>query len=119
MDCMLRAYDITALTEIKTSQSVHFPGYVSYRGKTVGSVDRGGIVVYVKNHLCNFVHNVDLAVGDQIWLQLSMFEQVLLSFCYVPPCDSQYYSHDAFHSIQEKITADHMRKGYVIKGDIL
>lgn len=112
MDCMFRAYDIIALTEIKTSQSVHFPG------KTVGSVDRGGIVVFVKNHLCNFVHNVDLSAGDQIWLQLCMIEQVLFGFCYVPPCDSQYYSHDAFASIQEKITSNHMGNGYVIMGDM-
>ena len=84
----------------------------------MGTADRGGIVVFVKNHLCNFVHNVDLSVGDQIWLQLSMFEQVLFGFCYVPPCDSQYYSHDAFASIQEKITSNHMENGYVIMGDM-
>lgn len=87
-------------------------------GKTVGTADRGGIVVFVKNHLCNVVHNVDLSVGDQIWLQLSMFEQVLFGFCYVPPCDSQYYSHDAFASIQEEITSNHMGNGYVIMGDM-
>ncbi len=63
---MLRAYNIIALNEIKTSQSVHFPGYMSYRGKTVGTADRGGIVVLMKNHLCSYVHNVYLSVGDQI-----------------------------------------------------
>lgn len=76
-------------------------------------------MVIVKNDLCKFAHNVDLSVGDKIWLHLTMYEQALFGLCYVTLCDSQYYSHDAFHSIQEKITADHMRKGYVIKGDIL
>ncbi len=71
-------------------------------------------MVFLRNHLYNFVHNVDLSVCDQIGLQL----QVLLCFCYVPPCDSQYYSYDAFASIQEKITCNHMGNGYVIMGDM-
>lgn len=35
-----------------------------------------------------------------------------------PPCDSQYYSHNAFTSIQEKIMSDHTENGYVIMGDM-
>ena len=115
---MLRGYDIIALTEVKTSLPVHLPGFVSYRGKTVGTSDRGGIVVLVKNHLSSLVHNIDLSIGDQIWLQLSIFEHVMFVFCYVPPCDSQYYSHDAFASIQEKMTSNHMKNGYVVMGDM-
>ncbi len=74
---MLRTYDIIALNEVKTALPVHLPGYVSYRGKTVGSSDRGGVMVLVRNHLSKLVHNVDLSIGDQVWLQLSTFEDVL------------------------------------------
>ncbi len=47
-----------------------------------------------------------------------MFEHVLFGFCYVLPCDSLYYSHDAFASIQEKVMSNHMGNGYVIMGDM-
>ena len=115
---MLSEYDIIALSEVKTNLPVRLPGFVTYRGKTVGTSDRGGIVVLIKNNLSNYVYNVDVSIGDQIWLQLSNIEEVMFGFCYIPPCDSQYYSHDAYASIQEKIRSNHMRNGYIILVDM-
>ena len=118
VDEMLRGYDIVSLSEVKTDLPIHLPGYVPYRGKTVGVAERGGIVLLIKNCLCNYVQSVDLSIGDQIWLQLSNFEDVLFGFCYVPPHDSQYYSYEAFASIQERILSNHMRNGIIIMGDM-
>lgn len=118
VDNMLRCYDIVALSEVKTTLPVHLPGYVSYRGKRIGSSERGGMVLLVKNHLCNYIQNIDLSIGDQIWVQLGILEDVLVGFCYVPPHDSQYYSNDAFASIQEKVMCHHMRNGVMIIGDM-
>lgn len=42
----------------------------------------------------------------------------MLALCYVPPCDSQYYLHDAFGSMEEEIMADHMRNSYVIMSEM-
>ena len=75
-------------------------------------------MVLVKKHLSSFVHNIDLSVGDQIWLQISSFEDVMFGFCYVPPSDCQYYSHDVFASIQEKLMSNDMRNSFVIMGDM-
>ena len=118
VDLMLRGHDIIALLEVKTTLPVHLPGFVSYRGKSVGTSERGGVVVLVKNHINEFVHNVDTSVGDQLWLQISIFEHVMFGFCYIPPCDSPYYTHDAFAAIQEKIQSNNMSNGYVIMGDM-
>ena len=68
---MLSEFDIIALSEVKTTLSVCLPGYVTYQGKTVGTADRGGLVVLVKNSLNVFVHSVDVGIEDQVWLQVS------------------------------------------------
>lgn len=115
---LLSQYDIIVLCETKTSLPVRLPGYVTYRGKSVGSGDRGGIVLLMKNFLNNFVHKIDVSIGDQIWLQLSNVEDVLFGFCYIPPCDSPYYSHEAFVAIHEKVKSNYMNNGYVIMGDM-
>lgn len=115
---MLSEFDIIALNEVKTTLPLCLPGYVSYQSKPVGTSDLGGVVVLVRNSLSVFVHSVDISIGDQIWLQLSVVQGVMFGFCYVPPCDSHYYSHDAFAAIQEKIMSSHMRNGYIIMGDL-
>lgn len=115
---MLMTYDVIALGETKTCLSVSFPGYVSFQGKSVGSGERGGIVVFVKNYLSKFVCNVDVSIGDQIWLEFKNVEEVLFGFCYIPPNDSQYYSHDVFAAMQEKIKSRDTSNGYFIMGDL-
>ena len=46
---------------------MHFPGYLVFRSKAVGSVDRGGAMVLVRNCIAPLVHDVDLSVGDHRW----------------------------------------------------
>ncbi len=116
---MLSEFDIIALSEVKTTLHVRLPGYVTYQGKTVGTVDRGGLVVLVKNSLNVFLHSVDISIGDQVWLQVSIIKGVMFGFCYVPLCDSKYYSHDAFIANQERIMCNYMmRNGYINLDDM-
>ncbi len=42
-------------------------------------------------------------VSDQVWIRFQCIPKCLFGFCYIPPSDSEYYSHDSFASIQEKI----------------
>ena len=115
---LLLDYDVICINEVKTPLPVSLPGYVSFRSKVVGSADRGGTVVCVKNWLSHFVFDIDTSIGDQVWLQFCNVRGVLFGFCYIPPCDSRYYSCDSFSSIQEKLNSRFVPNGYVIIGDM-
>lgn len=114
---LLYNYDVICLTEVKTSLSVSLPGYVMYRSNLIGSGNRGGTVVFVRNRLSHLVLNVDVSIGDQVWIQFGSAEGILFGFCYIPPSDSPYYSQSSFASIQEKIYTNHV-SGYVLMGDM-
>ena len=72
----------------------------------------------IKNYISNLVLSVDTSIGEQIWLRFKSSPELLFGFCYVPPCDSEYYSHESFAAIQEKIITNHMNDGYSIIGDL-
>ncbi len=110
-------YDIISLNEIKTTLSVSLPGYVGYRKLQKNLAHRGGTVVFVKNHLSQFVSSVDVSVDDQVWLKLDCVPSVLFGFCYVPPSDSPYFTHYSFAAIHERIV-DSECSGVVIMGDM-
>lgn len=42
----------------------------------------------------------------------------MFGFWFVPQSDSQYYFHDAFAAVHEKIRSTHMSNDYVIMGDM-
>ena len=111
-------YDIICLNEIKTGLTVEFPGYVTYCSAVDGSAERGGTVVCVRNSIVNLVHSIDLSIGDQVWLKFKNLQGVLMGFCYIPPCDSPYYSHASFAAIQEKIISSNMTNGFIVIGDM-
>lgn len=115
---MLANYDVIGLNEVKTNEHVHFPGYVTFRSKATQSSNRGGTVVLVRNCIAPFVYEVDTSVNDQVWLQFRNMYGVLFGFIYVPPSDSQYYSHESFAAIQGKIKAKYMCNGYIMMGDM-
>ena len=75
-------------------------------------------MVCIKNWLSLLVTDVDVSIGDQVWVKFSNIQHVLFVFCYIPPCDSQYYSHETFASIQEKLTSRFMYNGFIIIGDM-
>lgn len=56
---LLLDYDVISVNEVKTDIPVHFPGYITLKSKVVGSADRGGTIVFVKNSIAPLVHDVD------------------------------------------------------------
>ena len=97
----LSNYDLISLNEVKSSLDISIPGYVSYKSKNVlGNASlRGGTVVMVRNHLASQVYNIDNSTIDQVWLQLKCFPSLIFAFCYIPPTDSTYFSHNLFSNI--------------------
>lgn len=119
---LLSKYDIVSLNEVKTPLSVSFPGFVSYKSSVRGSPHRGGTVVLIKNYLTNLIAKVDTCIDDQIWLQLRNAPKMLFCFCYIPPSDSEYYSHTSFSAIQETIKSTEINSEYqnqcLVLGDL-
>ena len=91
----LSSFDIICLNEVKSSMYISFPGYVSYRSKHVSGAPalRGGTVVLIRNCLSSQVYNIDNNIIDQVWLQIQCVPDIMFGFCYVPPTDSPYFSH--------------------------
>ena len=115
---LLYKYDLISLNEIKTPLPVSLPGYVTFTSSVRGTPERGGTVLLIKNYLSKWIANVDTSVEDQIWLQLSIAPRCQFGFCYIPPADSQYYSHESFSAIQEKICSNYTHPECLFIGDM-
>ena len=100
---VLSIYDIICLNEVKTSLNVSFPGYIAYKSISKEAPHRGGTVVLIKSYLRPLIIRVDVSICDQVWIEIKSAPVVLFGFCYVPPSDSMYYSHEYFGSIQAKL----------------
>lgn len=72
----------------------------------------------IKNCLCESIKHINLRIHDQIWFQLHCVPSVLFGVCYIPLMDSQYYTHESFSSIQEKLLTTHIYDTYFIIGDM-
>ena len=106
MQKMLNDYDVISLNEVKTPLPVAFPGFISVRSKVIGAGHRGGTVVMIRNCFKAQTKVVDTTVDDQVWLQFTCVPKVMFGFCYIPPQDSEYYSHHSFAKVQEKMKAN-------------
>ena len=116
----LLAFDIISLNESKSPLNISIPGYVSFRSKRVtGNASlRGGTIVMVKNYLANQVYNIDNSMIDQVWFQLRCIPSVMFGFCYIPPTDSIYFSHQLFANLNDKIIDYKGYKNVCIIGDM-
>ena len=82
-------YDVIFLNEIKTDVMFNLPGYKTYL--SCNSNRRGGTALLLKNYLINCVGNIDTTLDGQIWLELSILQNITLVGCYIPPSDSPYF----------------------------
>lgn len=82
---MVSQDDITCFSDVKAGLPIELPGYVPYRSTVVGSTERGGTAVCVKNSLVNSLHSFDVSYGDQVWLRCKKLQGMLMGFCYIPP----------------------------------
>ena len=115
---LLCKYDVICLNEVKTPLEVYFPGYVAYKSAVRGSNQRGGTVLLIRNMLASLIASVNVRIEDQIWIKFRYAPTVLFGFCYMPPTDSQYYSHYSFSSIQEQLMTDANSKAFCVVGDL-
>ena len=99
-------HDIVSISEIKTPLRVSLPGYVSFCSRDPCAPSRGGVCVFVKEHLRPAVMTVDTATPDQVWITLSCAVGVLFGFLYIPPRDSPYFTENSFSTIQEKMKSN-------------
>lgn len=102
-DLLLR-YDIVSLNETKTDMNVCLLGYITFRCVNSVTAHRSDTIVMVKNYLTRYVYSVDYSTGDQVWLKLKCIPGVVFGFCYVPPRDSEYFTHHAFSAIHTRKT---------------
>ena len=116
----LSNYDIISVNEAKTPFNISFPGYISYYSKSVtGAASlRGGTVVFVKNFLSGQIFNVVNNIIDQVWLQVRCTPNIMYGFCYVPPADSQYFNHQSFVALREKMLDFKSNLKFCILGDL-
>lgn len=114
---MLLNYDVICLNEVKSSLPVSFPSYVTWKSAVRGPAERGGTTLMVKNYLSKYVMDIDTGIEDQIWVRFWNVPTCLFGFCYIPPPDSEYYSHELFTSIQEKLKASECQE-YCVMGDM-
>lgn len=70
----------------------------------------------IKNYLTRYINSVDYSTNDQVWLKLKCIQSVIFGLCYIPPRDSEYFTHRAFSAIQEKLQNDDDK--CIIKGDM-
>ena len=115
---MLNSYDIVCLCEVKTALQVSIPGFVCYSSVDQTSAHRGGVCVFIKVHLCQYVSEVDTSMRDQVWLKMQCTPGVLFGFCYVPPSDSPYFDFSLFSNIQNKVKSRKYGNSCVILGDL-
>ena len=115
VEAFLLQYDIVSLSETKTNLRIRLPGFEAFQCVNSASSHRGGTVVMVKNSVARYVTNVDYC-NDQVWLEIKCIPNVLFGFCSIPPQDSEYFTHQSFATIQEKVTGNNCN--YVVMGDL-
>ena len=116
----LSNFDIISLNEVKSSMYISIPGYVSYKSKHVSGAAalRGGTVVFVRNYLSSQIYNFDNNIVDQVWLQIQCVPDTMFGFCYIPPTDSPYFSHQSFVALHEKKLNCNNSTKFCIIGDL-
>ena len=117
---LLNNYDIISLNEVKTTLNICIPGYISYSSRSVSGAasKRGGTVVLVKHYLSTQIFNVDKSIVDQVWLQLRCLPDIMFGFCYVPPADSEYFTHQSFVALHDKMIDSKGNTKFCIVGDL-
>ena len=98
-------HEIVLICETHTNKKLTFPGYKAIYGVNENPL-RGGVIVFVKNHLAQYITNIDTSEQDQIWFRFTFLPSVQFGGCYIPPSDSTYYSESNHANILSKCIVD-------------
>ena len=112
---ILNACDIIWLSEMKSSSNPHLSGYKSFRNSE--SYDNhGGICMYIKNRLTDFIEEVRFSRDDTVYLTFVLDPNITYCGCYSPPSDSPYYDVRVFADISAVLMESSNR--FVLMGDL-
>ena len=116
----LSNFDIISLNEVKTPITISLSGYICVKSKHVSGAAsrRGGTVVMIKNYLACQIYNVDSSIIDQVWLRVRCVPDVVFGFCYIPPSDSTYFTHQSFVTLHEKMIDYKGNTKFCVIGDM-
>ena len=112
----VQGYDIVWLSEAKEYFHLSVPGFMAYCNISPTGMNRGGIVMLVRNKLKGFINNVNMETDGQIWIILSFLVSVKLGGVYIPPVDSPYYERSQWGAVAAQVAgpADHV----LVMGDL-
>ena len=112
---VLSTADIILLNEIKTPMNFHLPGYVTYTSEG-SDRHRGGCAVLLRNHINDWIVEMDCSKQDLISFRLRPYLNVRFVSIYIPPRDSPYFSMDAVANLNSLISDSN--ENLVVLGDM-
>ena len=112
---MLNSYDVIWISEVNSSINGHLAGFKPYRNSCRYD-NHGGVCLYVKNWLVDYVDYVQYDKDDTIWLVLKGNKNLLFGRYYIPPSDSLYFKEEQFASLQTKLKEVSGRR-FIVMGD--
>ena len=110
----LDSFDLIFLSEVKRRVPNDIPGFMCFEARN-SNINRGGLILLVKNRLVDDIRSLDDKMEEQLWLELKSFPDVIFGGIYIPPYESLYFKRDFMAYVSGK-TAD-MAKKYVVGGD--
>ena len=102
------------ISELKTNDDIHIPGYKYYRNNK-RYANHGVIGLFVKYALVKDVKNVEFVGDDGIYVSFINIPSIIFSGWYVTPSDSIYASNDIFASISSKLSDE--ERSVILFGD--
>ena len=79
------------ITETKKCFNVNVPGFRLYYNPSKLGNHRGGIIMLIKDKICDFIKSIDMETEGQIWIVLNFLVSYKLGGVYIPPDGSPYY----------------------------
>ena len=111
---MIQSYDLLCVAETKTDLSdiISFPNYTNFLQCRKQPFVRkgGGIGIFIKDELANYVTIIESESDYVCWLKLSksclnIDENLYLGAIYVPPVESRFHTQDKTDIFEEEISS--------------
>ena len=119
---LIKDCDVIGLGEIQSKENVDIPGFKRVCQKIriekfVGPKISGGLGVYVKDNLKDFVEPVPNSCEDSIWIRLKK-EEIYIGTYYVSPKYSKSRDIDFFNTLNKEISHFGRLGTVFIQGDL-
>lgn len=107
--------DIIWLSETKKCFNVNVPGFNVYYNPSKYGTHRGGIMLLIRNKLCDYVKSIDMDTEGQIWVVLNFLVNYTVGGVYIPPDDSPYFQQECIGALDAH-TRD--SENVIVMGDL-